>query len=490
MSTKQLTRMAFFFLMALLVTACSGAQQSITPTYSAEPTPTTINLEAATETPIGPGAPPATESGMLVDDDLVHLWARSGVLSPLEIPDIATGSPDSTPGCGNPQLTSFEESGNEIYLTLDYEQALIPASINLVMRELTNGITRVEILNTSTGLGREIFNENTSRVSTILANNDCTMSVVLPVDIDFAVNTVIIGFSDLAAAALLDAVELVGSPVTYEEPLVYWRVPLPGIPVSLTIDPLNQVYVSTASNELLKYDIEGNLLEEFTAPTNGSITDLAIDAGGNLVLSDGDFGEYIILSPDGEKTRGGGDAPTMQVAVGPGQENVYMLGNLGGLYYLLSYVPGSYEIINPLPLDGTSYAGLAFNADNKLYTMRDEDGFLVEIDHLSGLEVNSIPLKEYDQRGVMPQDLAIDRDGNFYVLFTTSADNTAIRVYDPSGFYMRSFGVLIDQPQDTSPEGSYFLPKGIALSPDARFALVIDGDGENCYLTCLLLRTD
>jgi hypothetical protein len=39
-------------------------------------------------------------------------------------------------------------------------------------------------------------------------------------------------------------------------------------------------------------------------------------------------------------------------------------------------------------------------------------------------------------------------------------------------------------------EGSYVEPVALALTPDARFALIIDGYGKSSYLTCLLLRAD
>ncbi len=486
MFTSHLVRTASLVIFTLVLTACSGSQQVLPTAQVHEPTPAVVSVPTASELP----TPAADDTEVVVDDDLIHLWAESGILSPFEIPDVAIGSPDSSPGCGSGNLAGLEETDGEIYLTLQYNQPLIPQLVKLVLEDQADGIERVEILNTSTGLGREIYNSNNAITKNVLDDNDCALSISLPVEIDFEVNTVIIGFSNLATARMLDAVELVGAPVIYDEPLVYWRVPLPGIPVSVTVDALNQVVVSTEPNNLLKFDVEGNLLEELPPPTAGRITDMTTDAGGNLVLSDGDFGEFVVLKQDGEQERGGGDAPAVQVAVGPGQENIYLLGDLGGLYYLLSYLPGTYEIINPLPLDGTSYAGLFFNPENKLYTMRDEDGFLVEIDPITGLEIDSIPLMEYDEEGVLPRDLAIDWDGNFYVLFTSNTDNTAVHVLDPSGFHIQSLGTLVYEPDGDWPEGSYYDPRGIALSPDARFAFIIDGNGEINYLTCLLLRFD
>ena len=490
MSHAQIARSACFILISLLVTACSAVQHPLTPTQATELLPGVVDTTPKIDQTITLADPDSIRTAVPAEDELEHLWAESGLLSPLEMPGIAAGAPEAAAGCGNELLAGYEEPASEVYLTLSYAQPLIPSMVNLVLKEMTDGISRVEILNNRTGLGREIYNDNPGRSSTRLADNDCGLRLALPVEIDFEVNTVIIGFNNLTAAALLDAVELVGRPVTFEEPLVIWRVPLDGAPLSLAVDALNQVWVSIEPDTLLHYDVEGNLLEETTTPSEGRIMDMTVDGAGNLVLNDGDFGEYIILEQGGEIARGGGDAPTLAVAVGPGQQNVYMLGELAGLYYLLSYLPESYEIINPLPLDGASYKSLAFNAENQLFTIRDVDGFLVEIDVLTGLEVNSIPLKAYKQNGVLPEDLAIDREGNYYVLFTSSPDKAAVKVYDADGFFSRSFGKLTDQPQSQWEEGSYFEPATIALTPDGRLAFIIDGYGDTHYLTCLLMRAD
>ncbi len=489
MFIHHLIRWVCIVIIALTLSSCAVAGQVDPATQVPEPAAAGSNTQVPALMTTEQPTVAALETETIPVDDLVHLWAESGILNPFEISGIAIGAPDSSPGCGSGLLADLEEPDGEIYLTLQYARPLIPQMVRLVLDEHPEGIVRVEILNTSTGLGREVFNANDGKKVDTHENDECAVSVNLPVEVDFEINTVIIGFDNLAAAAMLDAVELAGKPVLVDEPIVYWRVPLAGIPLSLTVDAFNQVYVSTRSNILFKYDVEGNLLEEQQAPTSGRISDMTTDGAGNLVLSDGDFGEFIILKQDGELERGGGDAPAVQVALGPGQENIYLLGELG-MYYLLSYLPGTNEIINPLPLDGTSYVGLSFNPENKLYTIREEDGFLVQIDHITGLEIDSIPIKEFDEAGVSPRDLAIDQDGNFTVLFSSNADNTAVHVLDPNGFQLMSYGELVYQPDGDWPEGSFNDPRAIALSPDGRFAFIIDGNAEFNYLTCLMLRFD
>ena len=485
MTINRTVKAVCYILCAMFIASCS-LLTSLSPSVHTDLTPgidepTPVNNQA--------GLSPE-ENATQNDQDLVHLWAENSTLYPLEVYGVAVGAPEDTLGCGSEFLSGYEEPEMEVTINLNYAQALIPEKVNLVLKEMNEGITRVEILNTRTGLGREIFRENLHRSFSRLENQACALRLELPVEIDFEVNTVIIGFKNLAAAALLDAVELVGSPLSYEEPPVAWRVALNGKPLSLTVDPLNQVWVSLEPNIILRYDVEGNLLEELPAIPSGHITDMAINTDGDLVLNDEDFGEYIILSKGVEVARGGGDAPTLAVAVEPGKKNIYMLGSLDGLYYLLNYLPNSYEINNPLTLVSTSYTTLAFNSANQLFTIRDQDGFLAEIDENSGLEFYSIPLSAYNQPGVLPKSMAIDKNDNFYVLFSSNPENAAVKVYDVDGFYFRSFGKLINQPLSQWPEGRYVNPVDIALSPDSRFVFIIDGEGDTNYLTCLLLQAE
>ncbi len=457
----------------LLVTLCAC---SAPPTKSAPPLaiPT---IES----------PAIDETEAITEDNYLHLWATTGVLSPLEMPDFAIDSPESTSACGNAVLTSYDKPDLEIYLTLLYAQPVLPVQINLIMKEATDGIRRVEVLNSRSGLGREIYSENLQRSEEFFQVNGCTHQITLPVTIDFAVDTIIVGFDTFAAAALLDAVELVGESSLNEEPVVNWRVSIADLPLSVAVNSSNLVVVATETNRLLKFDIEGNLVEELSAPSQGRIVDMTFDANENLLLGDGDFGEFFLLGPDGIIARDGGQSPLTQVAVSPAQENVYLLGDLGGMYYLLSHIPNSNEIINPLPLEGASYSGLAFNAANQLFSIRDSDGFLVEIDRKSGLEINSIPLRDEKEESI-PRDLAIDQDGTFYILFAVNLEGSAVHHLDAQGFQVRVFGDTTQSAGSNWMEGSYFEPRAIAVSSDGKYAFIIDGDGESNYLTCLELK--
>lgn len=423
------------------------------------------------------------------DQSLIHLWALRGVLDAANLQDVATGAPEDDEGCGTLEFSGGEAAG-EVILALSYAPSTHPAQVSLWFDGRADEILRVEVMNTTTGLGREVYSGGSTVEETLLVDHDCERILNFPANVDFDVDTVFISFPSLEAASRVDAVELVGNAALFQDALVYWRVPLPAAPVSVTIDQYNQVYIATEDNRIYTYDLEGNQLGEMPPVTEGMISDLVIDQEDNLVFSDAIFGTYSIIYPDGEKLIGGGDAPTVQIAVQPDNGKFFLLDDLGDLLYLVPYFPGTDIIINPLPLDDIAYTGLAFSPDNRLFTIRPIGGFLVELDPISGLEIYSIPLKTAEYIDALPVEFTIDSTGNFYILFTRNEGNSAITVLDPDGAMIRRTGTLTWPVNGDWPEGSFYTPSSIAVTRDGRFALIVDGDAGAYYLTCLMMRED
>jgi len=127
-----------------------------------------------------------------------------------------------------------------------------------------------------------------------------------------------------------------------------------------------------------------------------------------------------------------------------------------------------------------------FSPENRRFTIRPENGFLVELDPITGLEIASIPLKSAEYIDALPVELTIDDEGNFYILFERNEGNTAIAVLDPHGAMVRRVGVLTLPEAGDWPEGSCYKPRSIAVTQDGRFALTLDGDAGSHYRTCIL----
>lgn len=139
-----------------------------------------------------------------------------------------------------------------------------------------------------------------------------------------------------------------------------------------------------------------------------------------------------------------------------------------------------------VPLVAVAYTGLVLSPENRLFTIRPEDGFLVELDPITGLEIASIPLKSAEYIDALPVELTIDDEGIFYVLFEWNEGITAIAVLDPHEAMARRVGVLTLPGAGDWTEGSYYKPRSIAVTHDEQFALTVDGDVGSYYLTCIL----
>lgn len=117
------------------------------------------------------------------------------------------------------------------------------------------------------------------------------------------------------------------------------------------------------------------------------------------------------------------------------------------------------------------------------------EALLLELDPLTGEELDATPLKRSTNVDIEPRDLAIEENGNFYVLFSMNAGRVAVHLLDPQGNLLRRFGQLTYDPENW-PEGSFFEPRAIAVSPDGRFVFIADGFENNVYLTAFLLEAE
>lgn len=272
-------------------------------------------------TPLAPPSlTPALSEGTAqaeADPTLIRQWASRSRLEPGYLDDVAIGAPEDDPYCGESYLAGIPEPEGEIILTLIYASPLLPQQVNLVQGENPGGILRVELMNSTSGLGKVIYESGQPAARQALINNPCTEILSISAEADFEADTIFITFDSMAAAAQLDAVELVGRLELFSDLPVFWRVPLPGAPTSLAANNLGMLYVATDPNGLYAYDVEGNQLKRFSTPSEAIITDVTTDPFGNLVVTDATYHWFIVLSADGEQLAAGGEERASQVAVSP-----------------------------------------------------------------------------------------------------------------------------------------------------------------------------
>lgn len=461
---------------ALPLPSASGPKVPL-PENVASPTPPPTIETTAIATPQTPESPEASE--------LIRQAASRSRLAPYEIDDVALWLLDEADSCGDSSLASLDPPSGEIILTLTYRAPLLLERLELYTGGGPHGIRRIELLNSLSRLGKLVY-ETGQNIQSDPTSGACAQKLTIPASADFEVDTVFISFENPAAVAQLGAVELLGRLKAYLEAPVYWRVPLPGTPVGLAANPNGLVFAATEPNGLFAYDVEGNQLKQFSVPSEAILTDVAADPFGNFVVVDDGYGWFILMSPEGEHLTVGGDGLFGAAAVSPLDGNLYLL--MGSQIHV--YTADTGEFLRLMPLDDLhTHTNLAFAPNGRLFTIRDYDwdATLLELDPLTGAEGNSISLRHSSVTDTLASDLAIDAAGNFYILYRMNAADIAVHVLAPDGTLIKRFGKLTSDPIDR-PEGVFFEPRAIAVSPDGRFILVADGYEADATLTAFLLE--
>jgi hypothetical protein len=493
---------AIGLILALVQVGCSVSQPAATAQIeqSAANTPSVTSVNTATRSPepvITVTALPTqtsvanTETPGQVSSTapLLQQGAVWGYLDPYMAEEVAVGAYNPNfPDCGNSWLTTLPQESGEITLTLDYLTPVLPEELLIYTASFQSGISRVELLNTQTGLSIQLAREDLSSASTQVPDGACHTQMNLRVHGDFEVNQVIIAFDELAFAASIAAVELLGRQAAVTEPAVYWRVPLPDTPSDIVIGQNGLVYVATQGNGLYRYDVEGNLLAKINLPEESAAGKMAVDPLGNLLWIDPVNQQFMVMSPQEEQRAVKTDRIFTDIAVSPSSGNIYLMVN----QTITIYDADAAEIVDQFDLDETNiFTNLTFDSLGALYLLRDFNwnATLIRADPLTGEELDAVPLVRSALVETVANDLATDAAGNIYVLFAINTGQIAIHQFDSKGILLQRFGGLTSDISEWS-EGTFLDPRALAVSADSRFVLVADGYDSQAYLTCFLMEID
>lgn len=477
--------------------ACGGSIQdapkpTLLPTLTPEPQVLPPTLPPASTLVMRPPSnqDPETENTQR------RLWAVEAASDLLySETDLVLGSPDAEV-CGDEFAAWMnmnpETSPSEYFLQLTYPYKVSMTEVNVVISGNPGGRMRVEALDSTSGLGREIFNGNVD------TDGACPATFSIPVSGNLNIDTVILSFSNADQPMKIDAVELVGNLTGFVDLPVFWRIPIPAdslsdsdsqYPGGIAIDPMeNTLFLANGRNGLYRYDVEGNLLKTYSVPSESNLRDVAADRFGMLVVTDSVYQWYISMLYDGTQVIAGGEDFAWNypkaVAISPYDGNVYLLDESEETSRIRVYTSDTGDwvrdiYLEPRGIDG--YKGLAFDPDAYLYISDQIEGGLLKINPLTGAILETIGYLELAPASV--SDLAIDDQANFYVLMSTSADDSAVYVLNPQGALVRRFGHLNYDGSDWS-EGTFQLPVSIAVTGDGRFVFIC----ENGFLTAYRLE--
>jgi hypothetical protein len=139
--------------------------------------------------------------------------ARSTGMGSMTSPWAATGQ--TPPAAQRPGRSGLPDESGEIVLTLRAATPVIPEQIPIFSAGPVAGIRRVEVLQTQSGLGRQIYQVHTSLQPEALVAEAYAERLVLPVEVDFEVDTVFIAFEDPVGDSRVGAVAMTGSLTMY-----------------------------------------------------------------------------------------------------------------------------------------------------------------------------------------------------------------------------------------------------------------------------------
>jgi sugar lactone lactonase YvrE len=277
---------------------------------------------------------------------------------------------------------------------------------------------------------------------------------------------------------------------------VFWRVSIPsqdppeefGLPGGITAGNLGNIQLAEGAHGIYTYDVEGNLLKTIQSPEHSNLTDVTTDAFGNLIVTDSGYGWFIVLSATGEQIVAGGeefdDDGPFSVAVSPVDGNLYLRDK----ERIRVYTSDTAEHLRDLPLDSGAYFGMAFDSAGNLYLAEQYSASVLKLDPANGKLIDTLGVPALADS--TPRDLALDDQGNIYVLVNFSPGDAAVYMLDPQGNLLKRFGQLIYEPPEGQRQdgGALFDPISLAVTQDGRFLVICDAYEDITYLTAYNIK--
>jgi hypothetical protein len=464
--------------------ALPSATSTVTPAGSRTLFPST----AAPEQP----TPRLLSEGMTLESQ----WAVRSFAEPETAgdPDLVDGLFD-TYECGRP-FTAWvpPASDKEAVITLIYLNSLIPTQINIHESGNPGGVFRVEVLGEN-GDSEIVYSANPGQVE------PCPRVLSIPVDSENFSKSIRISVAASQAPTQIDAVEMVGyDPLTLGA--VFWRVggsikdkqnEKYSTLLRMDTDSQGNLFAAGGKQGVQVLDIEGNWYKTIKPDGSTGIIDVKADAWGSLILAD-EVGKIFVTDKEGHIQNTFGDRGNaagqfdtlMAVAVSPFDGNIYTLDlyrvNQQNQSRLQVFTSDTGEFIRSMQLKDVSLmGGMDFGPDNMLYVADPGENVILKVDPKTGQVLTKLA-GEY-LRDTGPDCLSIDADGNMYVLVNSNAKGKVVFKFDSKGVLLGRLGRFAASNESIWPEGSFYDPAGVAVTPDGRFVFISDSDDQATFLT-------
>lgn len=507
-------RVCLLLLSVVFLSGCAllGARRNAQPVESsAQPTRTPLQttptnapavLEPTANLSIQEMVDPVSE------DSSAHIWVKSIEVIPEssdashligEVVSDECVTPDNSWNSAN--------SDPETLLILSFLEEITPENLRIHFAGELSVVDHVELLNHNTGYSLLLQTYDAE-----ITRDECRSIASFPTLAEAGVTQALIFINGTAGELLLDGVELVGAPPMGDTTPVYWRMGGSRTaadatlqePVALVVDSYGQVMVGDAVSGIVIYDWEGNYVQTINPAIQGRMVDLDSTGQGNLVITDRDQAEIIVLDPGGMEllrfgSRGPGDGqfgqegplaavifPNEEIGYildrGPvqGSENQYRIQTFdftSGAWIQTLPLPSEVQAETILNMAIDSYGFLYFSIEKGEYIYRYEPGY----DTASRYAEESL-------NGTFPAALAFNAQGELYLAAQSQPNGVAIHLLDALGYGYRQLGELTQPTSEADwAEGRFFHPTAIQADPFGQFLFVSDYSTDYAYLTCYQL---
>lgn len=383
----------------------------------------------------------------------------------------------STADCFN-ALEGFPNNKEEVTLTLFYKQQLTVESIDLYIKGLMTDILSIDLIDHTSGALQNIYT-NGDDVQQVLENASlCANLFRIPVLEPMGVDSVLMRFKDSSALSTVISVDINGNPHLLQDWLLFWEQSLPGKVEDLVLSNLGLIFIGLAPNQVYVYDIEGNLLDQFSLDEGAKMTSMELDLGGNLIITDAFQGVFWRYSPAGELLSQWEGQSSKALAISPVDGNLYTLIEEDGQVFLYKYDPQEGRLLDEsLIKQNLGFVGLSFNPDGDLFALHNYDTELIQVDANSGAFLKSVSVQKAQNLEFEASNFAFDSDGNAYILFSYSANNMAVYRLNSQGELVGRYGEIVSDITDSLPEMALCKPRIMAVTEEGRYLVIID----DCY---------
>ncbi len=362
-----------------------------------------------------------------------------------------------------------------VTLTLYYKQQLNIESVDLYIKGALVDILSIDLLDQTSGESQHLYTEGDEIQQGLENVSPCANLYRVLVSEPIGADIVQVKFKNSSDLASLISIEVNGKPYLMQDWLLFWEQSLPGQVADLAISNLGLIFLAISPHQVYKYDIEGNLLDQFSLDEDTNISNIELDPNGDLIIADAAKGVFWSYTQSGVLISSWEGQTSKMLATNPIDGNLYTLIEIDDQLFLSQYDSREGRLQTEIPVQqNLGYVDLSFDPRGNLFALHNYDTALVQLDTTSGAVQKSIPVQKALNLEYEGSSLDFDLDGNAYVLFSYSANQTSVYRLNTQGELIGRYGEIVPDIADGSPKTALCKPRFISVTEEGRYLVIAD----------------